>query len=190
MTDAPISAGYVALIPLAPLVGATVLGLGGAALQRRVGKGPIGLIACGTIALSFVLSLVAFVQLLGLEPEHRVPGLLADLLPYQRPLRTVLGFSSGAIPTILTGLPPARTGHWNLFYYDPKGSPFQWLRLFRFLPKKVLDHRVTRKIVKELGRRVLGMGPLFECCVSPALLPWFNWVNRARCPSALARADS
>ena len=82
MTDAPISAGYVALIPLAPLVGAAVLGLGGAALQRRLGKGPIGLIACGTIALSFVLSLVAFVQLLGLEPEHRVPGLLADLFPW------------------------------------------------------------------------------------------------------------
>ena len=81
MTDAPISAGYVALILLAPLVGATVLGHGGAALQRRLGKGPIGLIACGTIALSFVLSLVAFVQLLGLAPEHRVPGLLADLLP-------------------------------------------------------------------------------------------------------------
>jgi hypothetical protein len=103
---------------------------------------------------------------------------LADLLSYRRPLRTVLGFSSGAIPTILTGLPPSRTGHWNLFYYDPKGSPFRWLRLSRFFPKRAMDHRVTRKIVKELGRRVLGMGPLFECCVSPALLPWFNWVEK------------
>jgi hypothetical protein len=103
---------------------------------------------------------------------------LTDLLSYRRPLRTVLGFSSGAIPTILTGLPPSRTGHWNLFYYDPAKSPFRWLRLFRFLPKRVMDHRITRKIVKELGRRVLGMGPLFECCVSPALLPWFNWVEK------------
>ena len=39
---------------------------------------------------------------------------LNDLLPYRSPLRTVLGFSSGAIPTILTGVPPAVTGHWNL----------------------------------------------------------------------------
>ena len=27
----------------------------------------------------------------------------------------------------------------------------------------------------ELGRRVLGLGTGFECCVSPKLLPWFNW---------------
>jgi hypothetical protein len=103
---------------------------------------------------------------------------LADLLPYRRPLRTVLGFSSGAIPTILTGVPPARTGHWNLFYYDPAGSPFRWLRFLQFLPDVVLDNRLTRKIMKELGRRVLGMGPLFECSVSPRFLPWFNYIEK------------
>ncbi len=54
---------------------------------------------------------------------------LNDVLAYRAPLQTVLGFSSGAIPTILTGAPPAVTGHWNLFYYDPAGSPFLWLRL-------------------------------------------------------------
>ena len=30
---------------------------------------------------------------------------LNDVLPHRQPLRTVLGFSSGAIPTILTGVP-------------------------------------------------------------------------------------
>jgi hypothetical protein len=103
---------------------------------------------------------------------------LQDLLPFRQPLRTILGFSSGAIPTILTGEPPARNGHWNLFYYDPGGSPFRWLRHFRFLPAGVLDNRYTRKALKELGRHVLGLGPLFECCVSPSLLPWFNWVEK------------
>ncbi len=103
---------------------------------------------------------------------------LWDLLPYRNPVRTVLGFSSGAIPTILTGLPPAQNGHWNLFYYDPQGSPFRWLRHLSFLPDRLLDHRVTRKLLKELGRHVLGLGPLFECCVSPRLLPWFNWVEK------------
>jgi predicted AlkP superfamily pyrophosphatase or phosphodiesterase len=90
----------------------------------------------------------------------------------------VLGFSSGAIPTILTGLPPARTGHWNLFYYDPENSPFRWLKYFTFLPDRLLDSRIARKIVKELGKRVLGMGPLFECFVSPRLMPWFNWIEK------------
>lgn len=103
---------------------------------------------------------------------------LPDALPHRGPLRTVLGFSSGAIPTILTGVPPSEHGHWNLYYYDPKGSPFRWLRYFRFLPDSILDSRVSRKIVKELGRRVLGMGRLFECCVSPRWMPYFNWVEK------------
>lgn len=103
---------------------------------------------------------------------------LTNLLPYRSPLRTVLGFSSGAIPTILTGRPPAENGHWNLYYYDPEGSPFRWLRRFGFLPNSMLDNRMSRKLLKELGRHVLGLGPSFECCVSPRLLPWFNWVEK------------
>lgn len=117
---------------------------------------------------------------------------LSDLLPYRQPLRTVLGFSSGAIPSILTGLPPAENGHWNLFYYDPQGSPFRWLRHLRFLPDAVMDHRVTRKLLKEMGRHVLGMGPCFECCVTPRLMPWFNFVERRDIygPSGISGAKS
>jgi len=103
---------------------------------------------------------------------------LCDLLSYRIPLRTVLGYSSGAIPSILSGLPPAQNGHWNLYYYDPEGSPFRWLRHFLFLPDRVLDNRITRKLLKEIGRRLLGLGPVFECCVSPRILPWFNWVEK------------
>ncbi len=103
---------------------------------------------------------------------------LADVLPHRSSLSTVLGYSSGAVPTILTGQPPAETGHWNLFYYDPENSPFRWLRYFSFLPSALLDHRVTRKLLKEMGRHLLGLGPLFECNVSPRFLPWFNWVEK------------
>ena len=103
---------------------------------------------------------------------------LDDLLTFRKPLRTVLGFSSGAIPTILTGRSPAVTGHWNLFYYDPKGSPFRWLRHCSFLPERMLNHRVTRKLFKEMGRHLFGMGKNFECSVSPRLMPWFNFVEQ------------
>ena len=117
---------------------------------------------------------------------------LPDLLSYRKPVRTVLGFSSGAIPTILTGVPPAQTGHWNLFYYDPKGSPFRWLRPFIFLPDRLLNHRVARKLLKEVGRRLLGLGSSFECCVSPRLLPWFNFVEKRNIyeRGGIARAPS
>ena len=37
-------AGYLAVIPLAPLLGAVVLALRGAAIQRRAGKGLVGAI--------------------------------------------------------------------------------------------------------------------------------------------------
>jgi hypothetical protein len=47
-----------------------------------------------------------------------------------------------------------------------------------FVPDRLLDHRVTRKLLKEMGRHLLGLGPLFECCVSPRLLPWFNWAEK------------
>jgi len=103
---------------------------------------------------------------------------LSDLLPYRRPLRTVLGFSSGAIPTILTGAWPAVTGHWNLFYYDPNGSPFWWLKYFEFMPDFIMNHRITGKILEQMGRRLLGLGPGFVCGVSPRLLRWFNWVEK------------
>lgn len=103
---------------------------------------------------------------------------LDDLLPYRRPLRTVLGFSSGAIPTILTGAWPSETGHWNLFYYDPKGSPFRWLRYFRFVPDFILNHRITSKLLKETGRHLLGLGRGFDCSVNPSELRWFNFVEK------------
>jgi hypothetical protein len=130
------------------------------------------------------ISVFVLIDALGWKFIENSP-FLREELPFRRPLRTVLGFSSGAIPSMLTGTTPAQNGHWNLFYYDPAGSPFRWLRHFRFLPRAVLDHRIFSKIVKEIGRRILGLGSLFDCFVRPSLLPWFNWVETrniyARC---------
>ena len=123
------------------------------------------------------LQVIALIDALGWE-YVRERKFLDDVLPYRTRLQTVLGFSSGAVPTMLTGLMPERHGHWNLFYYDPQGAPFWWLKAFNWLQKPVLDNRYGRKIIKELGRRVLGLGPTFECCVSPDLLPYFNFSER------------
>jgi NADH-quinone oxidoreductase subunit L len=76
----PTQVAYVALIPLLPLLGAAVLGLGGALLQRRFGERVIAVIACATVAASFVLSLVAVVHLAGMAPADR--SLLASLFPW------------------------------------------------------------------------------------------------------------
>jgi Type I phosphodiesterase / nucleotide pyrophosphatase len=123
------------------------------------------------------LHVFVLIDAFGWELAQRL-GFLSDVLPYRAPLRTVLGYSSGAIPTMLTGKSPAEHGHWNLFYYDPAGSPFHWLRRFHFMPDWILNHRVTRKALKELGQRMLGLGPLFDCAVPPRLLPYFDWVEK------------
>jgi NADH-quinone oxidoreductase subunit L len=67
----PIEVDYLRWIVLAPLLGAAVNGLAGAALQRRLGRHAVTAVAITPVVASFVLSMVAFSQLLGLEPEHR-----------------------------------------------------------------------------------------------------------------------
>jgi hypothetical protein len=117
---------------------------------------------------------------------------LNDVLPFRQPLKTVLGFSSGAIPSLLTGQPPSKHGHWNLFYHDPANSPFAWMRGLRHLPEKIANHRVSQKLIKEAGRHFFHMGPQFECYVKPTLMPYFNWVER-RCiyePGGISGAPS
>lgn len=104
-------------------------------------------------------------------------GFLRDLLPFQRPLRTILGFSSGAIPTLLTGERPCVHGRWNLWAYDPAHSPFGWLRRLGWLPSPVLDNRYARRLIRQAGRWLCGAGPGFECEISPRLLPWLRWVE-------------
>jgi len=117
---------------------------------------------------------------------------LNDMLLFRQPLRTVLGFSSGAIPSLLTGQSPSQHGHWNLFYFDPVKSPFAWLRWLRHFPNSLVNHRVSQKLIKEAGRHFFHMGPQFECYVKPTLMPYFNWVER-RCiyePAGISGAPS
>jgi NADH-quinone oxidoreductase subunit L len=63
-----------ALVPLAPLAGAAILGLGGAAIQKRLGKGVVGAIACATVGVSFLVSVAGFFKLLAMPPEARLLG--------------------------------------------------------------------------------------------------------------------
>ena len=58
---------YVGLIPLFPAVGFAINLFGG----RRMAKGTVGWIACGAIGLSFLVSLLVFIDLLNLPPANR-----------------------------------------------------------------------------------------------------------------------
>ncbi len=60
--------GYLHLIPLAPAAGFLINGLIGRKLSKRL----VGLVACGAVLLSFVLSVAAVMELAGMPAEHRV----------------------------------------------------------------------------------------------------------------------
>jgi hypothetical protein len=123
------------------------------------------------------VSLYVLIDALG-WPLAQGADFLAAQLPFRRALRTTLGYSSGAIPTILTGQLPQRHGRWNLLYLDPEHSPFRWLRHCPQLADSFLDSRYGRAALTRLGRHGLGLGPGFECALRPGLLPWFNWAER------------
>lgn len=59
---------WVTLIPLFPLIGFLVLGL----TNKRLSNKTVGLIACSSVALSFITGLISFVNLLGMRPETRL----------------------------------------------------------------------------------------------------------------------
>jgi NADH-quinone oxidoreductase subunit L len=70
---------YIWLIPLLPGLGAAINGLVGI---RSFSKKAAGLVACATMTAALALSLLAFWQLLGLDPEARFYDVtLADWIP-------------------------------------------------------------------------------------------------------------
>ncbi len=100
-----------------------------------------------------MISVFILVDALGWQIVRDRP-FLEDILPYRTELETVFGFSSGAIPSILTGLRPSSHGHWNLFVYDPEHSPFRWTRPLAMLPSGWINNRYVRKAVSVIGRKV------------------------------------
>lgn len=139
---------------------------------------PAELDGTGTAAGSIRRGLAVYVLIDALGwPLVRSHGFLNSELPFRKPLRTTLGYSSGAIPTILTGRPPSEHGRWNLLYHDPQGSPFAWLRRCGAWANR-FDNRYGRAVLTRFGRHALGLGPGFECVVAPRLLPFFNWAER------------
>ncbi|HET7341274.1 MAG TPA: alkaline phosphatase family protein [Methylomirabilota bacterium] len=107
------------------------------------------------------LSIYVLVDALGWEVLRYRP-FLDDILAERRWLVTILGYSSGAIPTLLSGMPPSQHGHWNLIYRDPARSPFGWTRPLARLPRPLVENRVSRRVLKTVARRLSGYSGYFS----------------------------
>lgn len=99
---------------------------------------------------------VLLVDALGHELAGRTPG-FADALPHRRRLETILGFSSGALPTLFTGRRPVEHGRWLMYRRARPGvrTPFAGFGWLGLLPSRV---RRSWKLARLLGRLVERRG--------------------------------
>ena len=121
---------------------------------------------------------VLLVDALGHALAQRTPGFAAGLV-HRRPLETVLGFSAGALPTVFTGAPPARTGRFVMYRRAARGaSVFRGFGALALLPPRLRTSwrlgRMLHRIVQRRGVR--GYFQLYD--VPRALLPAFDLPER------------
>ena len=107
------------------------------------------------------ISIVVFIDALGWE-VLKGRRFMEERLPFRRKLRSVFGFSSACIPSILTGLMPREHRHWSFFYYSPATSPFKPLRLLGWLPRSLVDRGRVRNLISRAIKRFYGYTGYFQ----------------------------
>ena len=109
-----------------------------------------------------------FIDALGWELVSRT-GFMAGELPFRRKIEMQFGYSSTAIPTILSGRPPAEHGHLGLFRFAPKNSPFRLLGKIAPLmkPESFWNRGRIRNLLSRLIARLYGFTGYFQLYQMP-----------------------
>ncbi len=107
--------------------------------------------------------LVWLVDALGWELAGKDPGFLPEL-PHRRRIETILGFSSGALPTVFSGRLPADHGRWLMYRRAAGAGAFAGFGALRALPPRLrASWRLGRLLTKLVERRgVHGYFNLYE----------------------------
>jgi hypothetical protein len=95
------------------------------------------------------LPLFVFVDACGWEIIRDRP-FARSVAPVRRSLRSVFGYSSACVPSILSGRWPVDHRNWCYFVYDPPHSPFRSLRPLRWLPRALTSRRIFRRYLSRL----------------------------------------
>ncbi len=101
------------------------------------------------------ITLVFFIDALGWECIKNRDFLKQENL-HRYKLRTVLGYSCAAQPSILTGLSPAEHGHWAMYYKTDEDSSFSWLKHIDILPSFIKNRGRFRRQVYKMHRKKSG----------------------------------
>jgi NADH-quinone oxidoreductase subunit L len=130
--ESPIQTDFIRWIVFLPLIGAIVNGVIGAKIQKSLGKGAIGVIACAPVIVAFGLSVYALLLLRDLVPEKRflidnlyrwieLGSLKVDMAFLVDPLSTVMILVvtgvGGLIHIYATGYMHDDKAFWRFFAY-------------------------------------------------------------------------
>lgn len=124
--------------------------------------------------------LVVFVDAFGAAQMARLGTGLAAL-SHRRVLDGVLGYSSGALATVLTGAPPSDHGRMCLFSHKPteEASILEPLRFLGLLPKLLHERTKLRHYTGRVFAKAMGLtGYVALHRVPPEHFPWLDLPER------------
>lgn len=109
-----------------------------------------------------------FIDALGWELVSRT-GFMEKELPFRRRIEMQFGYSSTAIPTILSGRTPAEHGHLGLFRFAPESSPFRLLGKLAPLmkPESFWNRGRVRHLLSCLIGKLYGFTGYFQLYQMP-----------------------
>lgn len=109
------------------------------------------------------IEIFLFIDALGwkIVNDHRF---LTEFLPHRKKITMQFGYSSSAIPTILSGKTPAEHGHLGLFRFAPETSPFQRLSRFSwaFQPASFWNRGRVRHHLSKMLKKIYGFTGYFQ----------------------------
>ncbi len=109
------------------------------------------------------IEIFLFIDALGwkIVNEHRF---LTEFLPHRKKITMQYGYSSTAIPTILSGKTPAEHGHLGLFRFDKENSPFKFLSKLAFLfkPDSLWNRGRVRHHLSKIIKKLYGFTGYFQ----------------------------
>jgi hypothetical protein len=124
------------------------------------------------------LAIAVFVDACGWDVVSGRPWFMEEL-SHRQPVRSVFGFSSACVPSILTGRLPNENDHWSSFYYAPDHSPFRMLRHLRWLPSSIVDRGRVRRYLSKKIASAHGFTGYFQVYNLPFnVLPLFDYAER------------
>ncbi len=108
-----------------------------------------------------ILPLFVFIDACGWEIIRDDP-FVSDVAPHRRQLRSVFGYSSACVPSILSGRYPHEHRNWSYFVYDPKNSPFRSLKALQWIPNALTGRRRVRRWLSKFVKMKLKFKGYFD----------------------------